>query len=88
MQVQDRFPEEEMAISQLFYIFDVDTYTHLSLDQLDSVGEHEIPEMLEMLSQENDGSKKFFCREPFIDISSNKQEIVDNVRPSACGVLL
>jgi hypothetical protein len=80
VQMQERFPEGEMDLSSLFHVFDVDLYVHLKHDQLGTFGEQEVTAILEMLNQKNDGTKKFFCRIPFIDLAAGAQgEVINKV---------
>jgi hypothetical protein len=62
----DRFPAEERAFAHLFDIFPVETFLSGSADSLDTFGNSEIVELIEMLSKQESTGKQFYCRKPFI----------------------
>lgn len=58
--MSERFPKEEMDLAHMFSIFDVETYIGMSLPELFRFGDNEVKTLVDMLSQENDGTKKFY----------------------------
>lgn len=71
--MSERFPKEEMDLAHLFSVFDVETYIGMSVPELSKFGNNEVKTLLDMLSQQDDGTKKFYCNVPFIDITEDGQ---------------
>jgi hypothetical protein len=76
--VTERFPQEQFDFTHLFSIFDVHTLQGLTQDELCEFGNQEIVCLIEKLCQLDDGTKKFYCKVPFVDTKT--EGIVDQVR--------
>jgi hypothetical protein len=71
IQVCVRSPQEEMDFTNLLSIFKfgIQTYIVMMHAEVADFGNTELKRLLEMLSQEDDSTKKFYCMVTFIDSS-------------------
>ena len=70
--LDDRFPEAELDVIDLFSIFDVTSIRAVPFSDLDTYGESELRDILQHCSKRFDGTnmKGFWCRKPLVDVSA------------------
>jgi hypothetical protein len=71
LQVTERFPQEEFDFTHLFSIFDIENFQGLTDEELSEYGNQEIEQLVSKLSSVDDGTKKFYCKAPFIDTTDD-----------------
>jgi hypothetical protein len=75
-QMAERFPDDERSLAYLFSIFQLECTGRQTVKTIGTFGEHEIGQLVDILSKPQATGRDFFCKVPFIDPSTKAQVCV------------
>jgi hypothetical protein len=72
-QAAERFLDDERGLAYLFSIFQLESISRQTARTIGTYGEHELEQLVDILSKPQATGREFFCKVPFIDPSTKAQ---------------